>query len=616
MCCERGIFAMVLFILVWTPLAFGGMSAWGFLVVQGVTVAALALWIVRLWAQRRFRLLWPPMCWAVLAFLLYAVVRCRFVAVEYAGRQQLIHVLIYGALFFLALNNLNRKNSATFVSFVLIGVGSAMALLAVYQFARHCPTIWGADRPYVGRGSGTFINPNNFAGFLEMMVPLALSFAVMGRFGATIKVLLGYCTLVMLAGVVVSLSRGGVVASTIAVVMFCGLLLMQRDFWKPALAALCVLGALALLATSQLGSLQKRFDEGTNNEFNTLKDHRQNYWAAAWQLFEDSKVWGVGPGHFDVEFPSVRPWAEQTRPHFAHNDYLNTLCDWGLAGAALVAASCALLAWGVSRTWIALRRPDAEMGSRFSDRSAFVLGAAFGLAALMIHCVVDFNMQIAAVAITAVVLMALLTAQLRFATEAYWRNPGLPGKALMTVMAAGVMAYLTSQGLLKGEQTYWLDQAADAVATPEKAVACATKAAEADPADWECDYNLAEYLWQLTLLGGPSQTNVAKEAFEWYSKAMQLDRFDAYAPVGCGMCLDVLGRTNEATPYFNVAHQKDPHNGYIALELARHYIELGDLKTARRWMNDAIRSEGTDVALKEATKLGHYMEDPLYPRKK
>jgi hypothetical protein len=33
-------------------------------------------------------------------------------------------------------------------------------------------------------------------------------------------------------------------------------------------------------------------------------------------------------------------------------------------------------------------------------------------------------------------------------------------------------------------------------------------------------------------------------------------------------------------------------------------------------MNDAIRSEGTDVALKEATKLGHYMEDPLYPRKK
>jgi hypothetical protein len=99
----------VLFILAWGPLAFGGMDPPSFLVIQGATVAALALWIVRFWVQRPFRLLWPPMCWAVLAFLLYALARCRLVEVEYAGRQQLIRVLVYGALFFVALNNLNRR---------------------------------------------------------------------------------------------------------------------------------------------------------------------------------------------------------------------------------------------------------------------------------------------------------------------------------------------------------------------------------------------------------------------------------------------------------------------------------------------------------------------------
>jgi Flp pilus assembly protein TadD len=36
----------------------------------------------------------------------------------------------------------------------------------------------------------------------------------------------------------------------------------------------------------------------------------------------------------------------------------------------------------------------------------------------------------------------------------------------------------------------------------------------------------------------------------WYAKAMQLNRFDAYAPLGCGMCLDRLGETREAHALF------------------------------------------------------------------
>src|SRR5580658_4562935 len=135
--CARSILLLFLFVLAWGPLDFGGKFSGGFLVIQGATVAALALWMVRFWVQRPFRLLWPPMCWAVLAFLLYAVARCRVVEVEYSGRQQLVRVLVYGALFFLAINNLNRKRSALFVSLTLIVMGFVLALLAVFQFSAH-----------------------------------------------------------------------------------------------------------------------------------------------------------------------------------------------------------------------------------------------------------------------------------------------------------------------------------------------------------------------------------------------------------------------------------------------------------------------------------------------
>jgi len=610
--CARAILLLLLFILVWGALAYGGWDPTSFLVIQGAAVAALALWMVRFWVQRPFRLLWPPMCWAVLAFLIYALARCRMVEVEYAGRQQLIQVLLYGALFLLVLNNLNRKNSANFISLTLIAVGFLMAMFALFQFATHYPMIWGFRRldQYMGRGSGTFINPNHLAGFLGMIVPLALAYTVMSRFSPTIKVLLAYSAVTMLAGIVVSLSRGGILAAVVALLLFCGVLLAQQDFWRSALVILCFLTALGAVAVSQFDSVQKRFDEAFKND--KLEDGRQFYWAAAWQLAGRHPVWGIGPGHFDVEFPSVRAWEVQSRPHYAHNDYLNTLCEWGVLGMTIVAAACGLLYFGVYRVWQTLRRPSRELGSRFSDRTAFVVGATVGLLALMLHCLVDFDMQIPAVAATAVTLMALLAAQARFATERYWRNPARLGKILLTAVAAAAMAYLSAQGLRKGTQTYWLARAKAERTQPERLIAFTTKAHEAEPMDWDADYRLGDYLWRLSLLEGPDYLDRAKQAMSRYAQAMRLNPFDAYAPLACGMCLDRMGHEPEATPYFALAHRLDPHNEYVALEEGRHCIELGDFAAAKQWLADANRSPGSAVAWEEMQKLERMMADPVF----
>jgi O-antigen ligase len=638
--CARAILAIFLFILAWGPLAFGAKYPGGFLVIQAATVAGLALWIVRFWVQRPFRLLWPPMCWAVLAFLLYAVARCRLVEVEYAGRQQLVHVLVYGALFFLALNNLNRKHSAWLVSMTLVAVGFVLALLAVFQFASKNPLVLGVPKmgQYLGRGSGTFMNPNHLAAFLCVTVPLALAYTVTGRLSATFRVLLGYSAAVMLAGIVVSLSRGGIATTVIALVVFCGMLLAQKEFWKSAVVLLCILAALAAGAVSQFDSIQKRFDEVFKH--NATGDERAYYWAAAWQLFARDPPWGIGPGHFDVEFPSVRPWPVQDRPRYTHNDYLNTLCDWGVIGTGLIAAAVGLLCWGVCQVWQSLRKPSRETSSKFSERTAFVVGAAIALMALMLHCVVEFNMQVAALAVTAITLMACLVSQVRFATERYWRNPGRFGKILLTALAAATLGYLSAQGARKGMETYWLARAnaagtigdpfgwndmidpmwtyildrGDAENTPpESAIALFTRAHEAEPMNWQTDYLLGEYVWQMSLQLGPDYLERAKQALHWYAQAAQLNCFDAYAPIGCGLCLDRLGQTQEATPWFRTALRNDPHNCFVCLEVGRHCIALGELEAARLWLRQgAQRVAATEVATAEANYLDDLMNDPVY----
>ena len=67
---------------------------------------------------------------------------------------------------------------------------------------------------------------------------------------------------------------------------------------------------------------------------------RFSIWWSAARMWRDNVWWGVGPGHFDYRYSQYRlPDAVQIpRAGYAHNEYLNTLADWGVAaGLALLA---------------------------------------------------------------------------------------------------------------------------------------------------------------------------------------------------------------------------------------------------------------------------------------
>src|SRR6201995_1492662 len=100
--CERGILGLVLAILVFTPLAFGGISQVPigsrldlllvnpFDITQWLILGVMALWALRLWLTPRPKLLWPPICWFVLAFASYAVIRYLTSEIEYVARAEMI----------------------------------------------------------------------------------------------------------------------------------------------------------------------------------------------------------------------------------------------------------------------------------------------------------------------------------------------------------------------------------------------------------------------------------------------------------------------------------------------------------------------------------------------
>ncbi|HKI69374.1 MAG TPA: O-antigen ligase family protein, partial [Verrucomicrobiae bacterium] len=263
--CERGILGLILAILIYGPLATGAVRTPDFLVLQGLTLGVMLLWGLRLWLNPRPKFLWPPICWAVLAFTAYVVVRYLAANIEYVARLEMIRVLIYAFLFFAILNNLHRQESTQIISFTMIFLAMAIALYAIYQFLTDSNRVWDFIKPYAHRGSGTYISPNNLAGFLEMLLPLGLAYILIGRAKPVTKVLLGYASLVILAGIGVTVSRGGWLSTALSLLIFLGIVAFRRNYRLPAFVLFVVIVGVGAYFVPRSYFLQARLKQAYEN---------------------------------------------------------------------------------------------------------------------------------------------------------------------------------------------------------------------------------------------------------------------------------------------------------------------------------------------------------------
>ncbi len=190
--CEYSILSLVLGILIFAPLAFGAVDAWAFLVVQGLTIGVMLLWALRLWFNPKPQILWPPLCWVVLAFTIYAIARYLTADIEYVARQEMIQVVMYAFLFLAIVNNLYRQEYSQAISFMLVFLAMGISAYALFQFFTHSPRVWNLVAMYPARGTGTYISPNNLSCFLAMTVPLATAYLLAGRITPVMRILLGY----------------------------------------------------------------------------------------------------------------------------------------------------------------------------------------------------------------------------------------------------------------------------------------------------------------------------------------------------------------------------------------------------------------------------------------
>jgi O-antigen ligase len=254
------------------------------------------------------------------------------------------------------------------------------------------------------------VNRNHFAGFAEILIPVALVPLVLGKVRRERLFLVSLFALVPIVALLLSASRGGIVSFAVQLVILFSLLLVRRLHSKYMLAG-GVLVLCAILAVSWIGVQQvlQRFSDYQALDVSIGK--RASMRHDTWRIFVDHPTLGTGLGTLQMVFPPYETFYDAKVVNHTHNDYLEALAETGVPGGL-----CCL--WFLAILFTESVRGLKDLGSSFG--AALNLSGLVGCCGLLVHSLIDFNLHIPANALLFFVSAHLATARLQTST------PGLP----------------------------------------------------------------------------------------------------------------------------------------------------------------------------------------------
>ena len=393
--------------------------------IPGITLVSIAAFFSTWPGLKTSRRADIPALVSVFAFSFYFLLRNRLSDIEYIARMQftiMVGCLMIYLIFALVLTKpSDRRRLFVFLLFLAL-LQLWPALVQFSQCNDWMPLSLAQRRGvYTGihnwRASGFFIYPNNFAGYMEVVSLIAMSFTIWGKFSGIVRILMGYTALAGMAGVLMSGSRGGYLSLTtgIIVVIFLSLKVWKKLPSRPVVVGAVVGTALLIILGSGLFVALHSNEVGTRiGQINDPGNMRPLLWRAALNQFQLSPIWGTGGFSYLHYGRLFRDPSVQNDPIHAHNDYLQLLADYGLVGISLFMIMLILHLRSGITSFRHLVARTSDWDSPLGDRLALNIGCQSALAAYMVHSLVDFNMQLPLNALMMASVFAVLV------------NPGTP----------------------------------------------------------------------------------------------------------------------------------------------------------------------------------------------
>jgi len=415
--------------LAYAPWAYGATTSASIQITNWVLLAALVLWAIELLVSRR-----TPRFPRLLLFLTAALicvggwmvfnaksiydsdfsvfVPLRNFAPPVAGSVDyptsaawmVRGALLLGIILFVA--DLSQSSRWLLRLWYVIGVaGGSIAFLGLLQKATGAQMIfWQPPHPNeylrVSTFFATYFYHGNAGAFLNLVWPLTAGLVIRAfssRRRSGMRAVWISLFIVTITGVLANTSRMSQVLALVLVFAICaqfGLALLRNLSGSEKGVALAggLAILLALIALTQAVHLEQPLKRWQTESQRISTDFRWRAFRVAMGALPDARFCGFGPGTFRVVFPtynieSAKPAAGTWR--FLHDDYLQTLLEWGWIGGMLWAL---VLFGGIT---VAIRGYKEHARREWTPRrrvlQPLVVIALLGVA---LYALVDFPLQI------------------------------------------------------------------------------------------------------------------------------------------------------------------------------------------------------------------------------
>jgi O-Antigen ligase len=285
--------------------------------------------------------------------------------------------------------------------------GGSIALLGLLQKATGAEmTFWQSLDPYeppVRTFFATYYYHGNAGAFLNLALPavLGLAFRSVSRPGnPAVRALWITLSVIMLVGVISNTSRTGqLIAGLIGVALltvFAGKLFRRARQLELQTAVVAILvGVAALWAITQTSHLDLSLRRWEKFQSTWESDARWLVDEVAITSLPEAGPLGFGPGAFSVVFPYFNHLDQRAKGNwlFLHNDYLQTLMEWGWVGGLLWAA----LFFGGMVVGIRSLTTKGQSRGWYPRQRLLLPVSLIALGGVALHAAVDFPLQIASI---------------------------------------------------------------------------------------------------------------------------------------------------------------------------------------------------------------------------
>ena len=318
----------------------------------------------------------------------------------------------------------------------------AVALLVVTVAGVHhllgIPELYGRFAIPAGISvASPVINPNHIASLCSMASVLALGLAVGWNGGGRVAAF--GAALVLAAATLLTGSRGGAIGLAAGGLMLVILLIAQRRAGRSTdeqrgtpgrsiligVVVTCVVLILGMIAAAGVAT------ELRQTRLAEIEDAHSKYqiWSHSLDLIRDNHWLGVGRGGFESSYHRLAPVGDASFSH-AENSFLQAVLDWGVPGAAALAFALLAFARQALRRW---------------QHGPIEAAALAALAALAVHELADFSIELPVIALAAITAASLL-APARLVTTERSDGPG-PRRGRMLARATALAVGMAIVGL-------------------------------------------------------------------------------------------------------------------------------------------------------------------------